>query len=213
MGRPWAAARASSLAGAAGVDKAVEVHQHAGQVVRSLVEVLAAFRARVLAEGCGAPRHARGVGVLRRDQLVHHLVIVPQVPHAVTREHEARLAPLALGDPRERHHLRLGLPRHAVVVRVEVAQAARHRDRLLLDRGRMGLLRPWPPWSRSDGHRLTRDDDEREAVVARVLEHHVVLVRLAQRIGIQLGEPARVATKDVKLLKVRAVVHELEARA
>jgi len=104
------------------------------------------FRARVLAEVCGAPRHARGVGVLRRDQLVHHLVtvrlrvrvrvrvrlrtltltltlnpnpkpkpkpkpnpshlvIVPQVPHAVTREHEARLAPLALGDPRERHHL------------------------------------------------------------------------------------------------------------
>ena len=45
MGRPWAAARASSLAGAAGVDEAVEVHQHAGQVVRRLVEVLAAFRA------------------------------------------------------------------------------------------------------------------------------------------------------------------------
>ena len=45
MGWPWAAARASSLAGAAGVDEAVEVHQHAGQVVRRLVEVLAALGA------------------------------------------------------------------------------------------------------------------------------------------------------------------------
>ena len=112
----------------------------------------------------------------------------------------------------QRSHL--GHGGHAVVVGIEIAERACHRDRLLVDCGGAcgaQLARHLGQLGQADVG--FGDGEQGEAVVARVLAQAAMRVRAREPLAGQRRRARAVRPKDGKLLKVGALIHEAHARS